>query len=226
MPHRDQPGGGQPRPVEGEDHPKKKTLYADEQGRPDVVEARAAFRVEQATCDLDTRVFVDEFGINLDMTRRYARAPQGARAVGSVPGRTAGNITLVFGIRQGVGVVAPNLIRGPMTNELFEAYVNDTLGPALHRGDIVVTDRLNAHTAATTEAAIEAHHAHLELLPPYSPDLTPIENAGAKVKAALRKAAARTWEALVDAAADALRSVTPDDVYGWLKHAGFRPKLE
>ncbi len=146
--------------------------------------------------------------------------------MGSIPGRTRSNITLVFGVRQGVGVIAPNVIYGAMTSELFAAYVTDTLGPCLHPGDVVVTDRLNAHKATGAANAIAARGAQLQLLPPYSPDLTPIENAGSKVKTALRKAAARTWDALVDAAADALHAVTPEDVYGWLKHAGFCPKLE
>jgi transposase len=116
------------------------------------------------------------------MTQRYARAP---RAVGSVPGNTRGNITLVFGLG---------------------------------------AKKVIAHRSSAVVEAIERHGARIELLPPYSPDLTPVENCGSKVKTALKKAAARSWDALVDAVAVAIRSVTPDDINGWLRHAGFRPK--
>ena len=189
-----------------------------------MIAARKAFRVEQLECDPNTRVFVDEFGINLGMTRRYARSPQGTRAVDKVPGRSQ-NITLVFGLRP-QGVIAPNVIAGAMTTDLFAAYAQDTLGPELKPGDVVVLDNLSAHKGAQAAREVQAHGACIELLPPYSPDLTPIENCGSKVKEALRKAAARSWDDLVEAVDKALRSVTPDDVYGWLKHAGFRPKLE
>lgn len=175
--------------------------------------------------DPATRVFVDEFGINLEMTRRFARAPRGERATGSAPGRSQGNITLVFGLRD-QSILAPRLLRGAMNTEDFLFYADHILGPCLNPEDVVVTDRLSAHCASSVAAAIERHGARLELLPPYSPDLTPVENCGSKIKSALRKASARTWDALVDAVADALRSVTPDDLYGWLRHAGFRPKLE
>jgi transposase len=180
--------------------------------------------VEQQRVDPATRVFVDEFGINLDLTRRYARAPRGTRAVGSVPGSTRGNVTLVFGVGAR-GVLAPRLLRGAMTGEDFLFYADHILGPCLRRGDVVVTDRLNAHRSTAVAEAIERHGGTIELLPPYSPDLTPVENCGSKVKAALRKAAARSWNALVDAVAVAIRSVTPNDINGWLRHAGFCPKL-
>jgi transposase len=225
VPRAHQPLGCGPSVAEGELHPKKKTLHADERDRPDVREARAAFRVEQQRVDPSTRVFVDEFGINLDLTRRYARAPRGARAVGSVPGSTRGNITLVFGLGARK-ILAPRLLRGAMTGEDFLFYADHVLGPCLHRGDVVVTDRLGAHRSSAVAEAIERRGARIQLLPPYSPDLTPVENCGSKVKTALRKAAARSWDALVDAVAIAIRSVTPDDIYGWLRHAGFRPKLE
>lgn len=141
-----------------------------------------------------------------------------------MPGGTRGNITLVFGLEL-KKVLAPRLLRGAMTEEDCRFYAGRVLGPRLRKGDVVVTDRLAAHRSRTVAAAIERHGAQIELLPPYSPDLTPVENCGSKVKAALRKAAARSWNALVDAVASAIRSVTPTDINGWLRHTGFRPKL-
>lgn len=159
------------------------------------------------------------------MTRRYARAPRGWRAEGSIPGRTDGNITLVFGLRNDE-VIAARMFRGAMAKVDFVFYMEHILGPCLRPGDVVVTDRLPAHKASEAAAAATRAGATFELLPPYSPDLTPIENCGSKVKAALRKVAARNWDTLVDAVALALGSVTPGDIEGWLIHAGFRPKRE
>lgn len=133
------------------------------------------------------------------------------RAIGSVL-RGRGNITLVFGIGTR-GVLAPRLLRRPMTTADFEFYVGHILGPCFRRGHVVVSDRLPAHCSTAAAKAIERHKARIEL-PLYSPDPSPVENRGSSVKSALRKAAARCWDALVDAVAVATRSVTPNDIYG------------
>jgi transposase len=152
------------------------------------------------------------------MTRWYARAPRGERAYAHAPGPHTGNITLVFGLRAD-GVVAPMLVPGAMTKVRFEAYVRDNLATGLGPGDVVVLDNLAAHKTAAVATRIGARGARVGLLPGYSPDFTPVENCGSKVKTALRAAATRTWDALVDATATALHAVTPQDAAGWFGHA-------
>lgn len=174
------------------------------------------------TFDAARLVVLDEFGVHLAMTRLYARAPVGERAYDHAPGRGA-NVTLLFGLRT-TGVVAPTVFPGALNATIMETYARDILGPELKPGDVVVMDRLNAHKHAAVIAALEARGAEVVLLPPYSPDFSPIENCGSKVKTALRGAAARTYEALVRAIGDALRSVTPDDACGWFAHCGYRLK--
>jgi transposase len=198
---------------------KKKVLHATEQDRPDVQRARRSFRRWARRRRGRRFIFVDEFGTHLGLTRRYARARRGRRAVGDVPDNSDPNVTLTVGLSDR-GIVAPTAFEGGTNGERFEDYVRFTLGPRLRRGDVVVVDRLGAHRSAA------ARGATYRLLPPYSPDLTPVENCRSKVKASWRKASARSWNALVDAVATAIRSVTPDDTYGWLRHAGFRPKRE
>lgn len=225
MRHQDQPRGRQSRAPEGELLAKKKTLHADERERPDVVQRRDAFRAEQPKLDPATLVFVDEFGINVDMTRRYARSPRGMRAVGSIPLRTGGNITLVFGLR-GSEILAPRMLLGGMSKEKFTFYAETMLGPTLRPGDRVILDNLAAHLATEVTQAFAQHGASVTPLPPYSPDMTPIENCGSKIKASLKAKAARTLDGLAEALVEAIERVTPADIFGWLKHAGYCPRLE
>jgi transposase len=163
---------------------------------------------------------VDEFGTNLWMARRYARAPRGERAVGAVPYNPDPNITLVMGLRL-EGVVAPFAFEGPMNGDTFIAYAQRQLAPELHRGDVVFVDGLGAHRAALARAAIEAKGASLRILPPYSPDLSPVENCGSKVKEAIRGMSPRTVSAVIDAMGEAIGAVTPTDARGWFSHCGY-----
>lgn len=181
--------------------------------------------MEQADLDPDRVTFVDEFGINLEMTRTHARAPDGERAYATVPGRARGNFTLLYGLRR-TGVVAPIVFPGAVNATIFAAWLRRHLGPTLRPGDVVVYDRLRAHRSDDATAAIAARGATLLLLPAYSPDLNPIENSGSKVKTRLRAAAARTWEPLLDAVAAALHAITRSDVSGWMELTGYLPKLE
>jgi transposase len=185
--------------------------------------------MEQPTLDTESLIFLDEFGINEAMTPTYARAPIGWRAEGSAPGASRGNTTLMFGVRAGADgpvVVAPILVFGAVDSDVMAAYAEANLGPELRPGDRVVMDNNNPHYDPRVEAAIAKRGASIKFLPPYSPDFTLIENCGSKVKQAIRKAAARVRDALVDAAAAALRSLTSSDVLGYLIHAGYCPKRE
>ena len=128
------------------------------------------------------------------MVRRYGRCPKGERLVDATPWGHWKITTFVAGLRAS-GLIAPTVLDGPMRGEIFRAYVEQMLAPALAPGDVVVLDNLSAHKVAGVEEAIRAVGASLLYLPPYSPDLNPIEQAFAKLKALLRKAGARTKEA-------------------------------
>jgi transposase len=165
---------------------------------------------------------VDETGAHLGLVRAYARAPRGERAVGSAPRNRGENRTTVTSLRlDGFG---PGLLveRG-ITTAGFEAYVEHLLAPTLRPGDIVVLDNLRQHRGDRARELIEARGAERWLLPGYSPDLNPIEEAFSKVKALLRAAAARTHEALAAAIWAALEAITPADARGYFTHAGYPP---
>ena len=118
-------------------------------------------------------------------------------------------------------VSTPMILEGAMNRWVFESYVASELAPTLKVGDIVVLDNLSAHRSEKARLLIEARGARLEFLPPYSPDLNPIEKCWSKVKTALRSAKARTFDALLDALCDALRNVTPEDAIAWFAHCGY-----
>jgi transposase len=165
-------------------------------------------------------VFVDETGASTKLARLYGRAPQGKRCVAAVPHGHWKTTTFVGGFRQS-GMTAPMVLDGPMNAAAFIAWVEQVLVPTLSPGDIVVMDNLPAHKPAAVRAAIERSGAELRYLPPYSPDLNPIEMAYSKLKALLRKAKARTIEALWGAIADAIGQITRQDGLGYFKAAGY-----
>ena len=170
--------------------------------------------------DADKLVFLDESGVNTAMFRRYGRCPQGERLVDAAPAAHWQSNTLLSAVRLD-GVVAPMVLDGPVTGESFAGYVERSLVPELRPGDIVVMDNLPAHKGARVSEAIESAGCRLVYLPPYSPDLNPIEPMWSKVKSAVRKAASRTFDTLIDAVRDALRSVTPEDCEGYFEHCGY-----
>jgi transposase len=155
------------------------------------------------------------------MTPRYARSPRGTRARGLVPRNHGKNVTLVAGLRLD-GLVAPMTLDGAMDTPAFEAYAEQVLAPALTPGTIVILDNLAVHHKAAIREVIEARGCRLLFLPSYSPDLTPIELAFSKVKASLRRAGARTREAVHAAIAQAIDSVSPQDARGYFYHCGYR----
>jgi transposase len=164
--------------------------------------------------------FIDESGVNLGLARRFGRATPGQRVVEATPGTSGPHYTVVAAA--GLEVVqAPWLLEGAMNTVGFETYVEQILAPTLQEGDWVVLDNPSVHKGPLVRAAIEARGAHVTFLPPYSPDLNPIELCWAKVKTALRAVKARTWDTLVDALANAFRAVAPMDVRAWFIQCGY-----
>jgi transposase len=155
------------------------------------------------------------------MTRLYGRCPRGQRLVASVPHGHWQTTTFLAALRQD-GVTAPCVFDGPIDADCFRAYVEQCLAPSLRPGDIVILDNLGSHKVAGVREAIEAAGASVRYLPPYSPDLNPIEQLFAKIKAFLRKAAARTLDALIDALARALKTVKPAECANYLANSGYR----
>lgn len=165
-------------------------------------------------------VFLDETGTATNMTRRYGRCAQGQRLVAAAPHGHWKTTTFVAGLRQS-GIVAPLVLDGPMTGEAFRAYVEQMLAPSLEPGDVVVMDNLAAHKRAGIREAIAAVGASILYLPPYSPDLNPIEQLFAKFKAMLRNAAARTRDTLWTTIGQLLDIFSPQECRNYLQNAGY-----
>jgi transposase len=165
-------------------------------------------------------VFLDETGTATNMARRYGRSPLGERLVTAVPHGHWRTTTLVAGLRQS-GIVAPLVLDGPMTGTAFRAYVEQFLAPALRPGDVVVLDNLAAHKVDGVRQALAAAGASLLYLPPYSPDLNPIEQLFAKLKALLRKAAARTRDELWQTIGRLLQAYPSAECTHYLSHCGY-----
>ncbi len=165
-------------------------------------------------------VFVDEMGTHTSLAPLYAYSPRGKRAFFKVPRNKGKNTTLLASIgHDGMG---PSMaVEGSTTKEVFEAYVEHILAPTLRTEQVVVMDNLSAHKTEKVRELVEGAGCELLYLPPYSPDLNPIEEAFSKIKGILRKAAARTREALVEALGTALSSVTEEDARGFFKHCGY-----
>jgi transposase len=198
---------------------KKKSLEALEQDE----EARAAWRELMGELEPDRLVFLDECGSNIALTPLYARAPRGERARGRVPRNRKKNTTLLSCISlQGIG--ASMMITGSANASAFETYVQEILVPELNAGQIVIMDNLRAHKGVHVRQLIEGRGCRLLFLPTYSPDFSPIEEAFSKLKTLLRRAQARTAEALEEAIAQALLAITAQDARGWFEHCGYRSK--
>ncbi len=184
--------------------------------------AREAWFDAQPDLDPERLVFIDETGATTKMARLRGRAPRGERLRSGVPHGHWKTTTFVGGLRLG-GMTAPMVLDGPMTGAWFLAYVEQILVPTLRLGDVVILDNLPAHKGAAVRDAVEAAGARLLFLPPYSPDFNPIENAFSKLKALLRKAAARTVNQLWEAIAAAIDALTPSDCLGYFTAAGYEP---
>lgn len=169
---------------------------------------------------LEKLVCIDESGAKTNMTRLYGRAKNGARAVDATPGGHWNTTTMISSIRLD-GSTAPMVVNGATNKDVFKVYVENFLLPTLQDGDVVIMDNLSAHKNKEICELIESVGAQLWYLPPYSPDLNPIEKMWSKVKSILRKLKARTESELIKAIADALDQVTANDAKGWFKSCGY-----
>jgi transposase len=183
---------------------------------------RAAWRVMVAAATrLERLVFVDEMGTNTSLAPLYAWSPKGERAHARVPRNWGANVTLLASMSaEGMGPCLA--VEGPTTREVFETYLKRVLAPSLSPGQVVVMDNLSAHKGSRVRELIEERGCKLLYLPPYSPDLNPIEEAFAKLKALLRRAGARTRDALIEAMGKSLDTVTACDARGFFEHRGYR----
>jgi transposase len=186
-----------------------------------VAEAREQWRKGQP--ELQSRlIFLDETGARTDMVRRHAWAPVGERALGHAPGGHWKTTTFLAGLTA-EGLIAPFVIDGPMDRAIFTEYVRQVLAPELRAGDIVILDNLPGHKGEEAAELIAGCGAQLLFLPPYSPDLNPIEMLFAKLKGLLRKAARRTKEALWKTIGDFLSRFSAEECANYIRHAGYTP---
>jgi transposase len=165
-------------------------------------------------------VFLDETSTPITLTPLRARAPRGQRAVGSVPRGQRPHIAWLATLTSR-GIGESLLVRGTIDQRVFATFVERVLVPSLHPGQIVILDNLAVHKSAPARALIEEAGCHLVFLPPYSPDCNPIELAFAKIKQALRRRSARSWEAVVAAVADLLPAISATDAQAFFADAGF-----
>jgi transposase len=197
--------------------PKKRSLGAGE--RDEFL--RAAWRLLVAgEIAAERLVFVDEMGTNISLSPLYSWSRKGERAFGSAPRNWGKNVTLLASItRKGLGPCLA--VEGATRREVFEAYLEHVLAPTLKPGQIVVMDNLSAHKGERVRELIEQRGCELVYLPPYSPDFNPIEQAFSKVKDLMRRAEARTREALIEAMGVALSAVSARDAQGFFGHCGY-----
>jgi len=198
----------------------KKVTRAAEQQRPDVQEKRCWWNILVSGQPIGDLVFIDETGANTKMIRRYGWGPKSSRVISDVPHGHWKTTTFVAALRTS-GFTAPMVSDGPMNGDLFLAYVQQQLVPTLKPTDIVVMDNLSSHKRVGVRQSIESTGATLMYLPPYSPDLNPIELAFSKLKTALRKAAARTLEELWDAIAEIIQQFTAEECINYFRHCGY-----
>lgn len=195
-------------------------MYAAEQQRPDVQSRRAAWLLERLGWEVRRLRFIDETSARTNLVRQYGRSPRGRRLVAYAPHGHWKTTTFVAAL-SAEGLTAPMVLDGPMNGRVFLAYVEQVLVPTLHPGDIVVLDNLSSHKQAGVRQAIEQAGAQLLYLPPYSPDLNPIELAFSKLKWLLRSVAERTVDALWSRLGQLLDCFSPHECANYLRHCGY-----
>ena len=201
----------------------KKTLLASETDRADIVRARRVWQAHRQPWMKrrpERLVFIDETGTTTKMTRLRGRARRGQRLKMKAPFGHWGTQTFIAALRHD-GLTAPWVIDRPMNREIFETYVETQLAPTLQRGDMVILDNLSSHKSEKAKAILKERGAWFLFLPPYSPDLNPIEMAFAKLKAHLRKAKARSIDDLWKAVGSICDLYTPEECWNYLKHDGY-----
>jgi transposase len=201
-------------------HLQKKVIHAAEQQRPDVQARRADWTVERLGWEPSHLVFIDESGARTNLIRQYGRCLRGRRLVAYAPHGHWKTTTFVVALRED-GLTAPMVLDGAMNGKAFLAYVRQVLVPTLQPGDLVVLDNLSSHKAAGVREAIEQAGARLTYLPPYSPDLNPIEQFFSKLKAILRKTAASSIERLWTVIGSCLKDFSPNECAAYLVNAGY-----
>lgn len=167
-------------------------------------------------------MFIDETGASTKMARLHGRSPRGERCRAAIPHGHWKTTTFTAALRLD-RLIAPMVLDGPMNGAAFLAYVEQVLVPELEPGDVVIMDNLPAHRVKGVREAIEAASATLLFLPPYSPDFNPIEQLFAKLKALLRKAAARTVDALWQTIAEVIEVFTPNECANYFRNSGYEP---
>ena len=195
-------------------------MLASEQDRPDVARHRARWRQRQATIDAERLVFIDETWTKTNMAPLRGWCLRGHRLRDQVPHGRWQTLTFIAALRHD-RLTAPCLLDGPINGEGFLAYVTQFLVPTLNPGDIVIMDNLGSHKSKAVRDAIRAAGARRLLLPAYSPDLNPIEQVFSKLKTLLRKARARTCEAVAAAIGQILPHFQPGECANYLRNAGY-----
>jgi transposase len=198
----------------------KKSLHASEQDRPDVARRRERWKRHQAKLDPARLVFIDETWAKTNMTRTHGRCLRGKRLVAKAPHGHWRTLTFLAALRCD-RIEAPCVIDSPINGQSFLAYVEQLLVPTLCAGDIVIMDNLGSHKSQAVRKAIRAAGAKLFFLPPYSPDLNPIEQVFAKLKTLLRKAEERTVEATWQRIGSLLSAFAPNECSNYLVNAGY-----
>jgi transposase len=196
-------------------------LIAAEQNREDVACQRSQWKITQREIHPDRVVFTDETWAKTNMTRTYGRSTRGTRVVEGIPFGRWETTTFVGALRS-TGFVAPITVDGPINGRVFLAWVQQHLVPTLSDGDIVIMDNLSSHKVAGVREAIESAGAELRYLPPYSPDLNPIELAFSKLKRLLRDGGKRTVDQLWHLCGTALDQFTHHECRNYFKHCGYR----
>lgn len=197
---------------------KKKTLHATEKDTPRVQQARVDYWQRIRDIDPENLVFIDESGVNLAMTRLYARSPRGERAIGDRPQRRGQNVSLIDALALR-GPLAVTTVLGPMNGLTFEAYLISRVVPNLWPGACVVLDNSSTHKEnEEIKQAFESVGAKLIYLSPYSPDFSPIEPFWSKIKTSLNAIGARTYKALEDGIKSAYSQVSSTDIRNWFTH--------
>jgi transposase len=205
--------------------PEKKAVRASEVDQARIQELRERYLKWAPDTDPSRLVFIDESGAHIAMTRETAWAPIGEQPRDAVP-RNRGTVITMIAALSMAGLLSMTTIEGGTSAEVFVAWVEHVLVPDLTEGDIVVMDNLGAHKDVRVRALIEAANASIAYLPPYSPDLNPIELAWTKVKRWLRTARRRSRDAIDDALDKIMHLITESDAMGWFKHCGYKVQSE
>jgi transposase len=204
----------------------KKTLLASEQLRPDVAEARRDWveaRQSVMANMLEMLVFIDETSLKTNLVKTTGWAPRGSRLVDHAPFGHWHTQTFIAGLSRD-GLIAPWVLDGAMNRARFEAYVEHELAPALKPGQIVIADNLSSHKSQTVQALLKAQGNQILFLPPYSPDLNPIEMAFSKLKTLIRKGAARTYQALWNLVGKVCDLFPPKECQNYFQAPGYETK--